>query len=320
MASRRDSLRTASRFLISRGLWLIFLELTVMNIGFSFNLSYQVVLLQVIWAFGWCMIAMAGLIHLPERAVLIFALAVIALHNTLDGIRPQQFGSLGWLWNILHVPGILTVGSMRVFALYPLIPWVAVMAAGYCLGALYQWPAEQRRKTLLRTGGTATVAFFVLRYVNVYADPLRWKIQSTLTLTVASFFRVQKYPPSLDYLLMTLGPALIFLAVMDRVRVREANPFRVFGRVPMFYYVLHFYSIHALAVVLGGIRYGRWDFLWQLPPAAQSAFPPGFPLDYGYSLSTVYLIWLSLVAALYFPCRWYMGMKQRSRSVWMSCL
>jgi uncharacterized membrane protein len=320
MMSRRGSTRTASRFLISRGLWLIFLEWTVLNIGFSFNLSYRFVLLQVIWAFGWCMIAMAGLIHVPRRAVLGFALAMIVLHNALDGVRPAQFGALSWLWNVLHVQALLTVGSMRVFVLYPLIPWIGVMAAGYCLGPVFQWEDDRRRKLLLRLGAGCTTAFFVLRFVNVYADSQPWSIQSTLTLTVISFFRVQKYPPSLDYLLTTLGPALIFLGVMDRVRVSEANPFRVFGRVPMFYYILHFYSIHALAVLLGGLRYGRWDFLLQLPPSAQGSFPPGFPLDYGNSLPVVYLIWLSLVAALYVPCRWYMGVKQRSRSAWVSYL
>jgi len=320
MTSRRGSLATASRFLITRGLWLIFLELTVLNIGFSFNLSYRIVLLQVIWVFGWSMIVMAGLIHLPRRAVLILAVGTIALHNSLDGIKPAQFGAVSWVWNVLHVQAFLRWGNMQVLVLYPLIPWIAVMAAGYCLGPVYQWPPERRRKFLLRLGAVSTAAFFVLRYVNVYADPQKWSIQSTFSLTVISFFRVLKYPPSLDYLLMTLGPALIFLAAMDRVRVSEANPFRVFGRVPMFYYILHFYSIHALSVVLAGLRYGRWDILWQLPPSAQGAFPPGFPLDYGYSLPVTYLIWFCLVAALYLPCLWYMRVKQRSRSPWLSYL
>lgn len=309
-----------SSFLVKRGVWLIFLECTILNLIFNFNLRFEVVILQVIWAFGWSMIAMAVLVRLPQRIVLILAVATIALHNTLDGIKPEQFGSLNWLWQVLHVPGMLKVGGVQVMLLYPLVPWVAVMAAGYCLGPVFLLTHEQRRRILLRMGAISTAGFFGLRFVNLYGDAQPWSVKSTFTLTVITFFRTQKYPPSLLYLLMTLGPALIFLALMDGVRVSETNPFRVFGRVPMFYYVLHFFSVHLLAVILAQVVYGRFDFVLRLPPSAMGFFPPGFPTDYGVNLFLTYVFWLSLVAALYFPCRWYMGMKQRSRSAWVSYL
>jgi hypothetical protein len=165
-----------------------------------------------------------------------------------------------------------------------------------------------------------TALFFLLRLANVYGDPQPWAPQSNITLTVISFFRTSKYPPSLEYLLMTLGPAILFLGLIDRIRVSENNPLRVFGRVPMFYYLAHFYSLHALAVVLSGLRYGRWDYFLRFPSALPGTPAPGIPADWGYSLGTVYVIWLSLVAALYFPCRWYMRVKQGSRSPWLSYL
>jgi uncharacterized membrane protein len=266
------------------------------------------------------MIVLAGLIWLPRRVVAIFAVLMIVLHNTLDGVKATRFGDLGLLWNLLHAPTIFPVGHTMIFALYPLIPWVAVMAAGYCFGSVMQMEESRRRPLLLRLGVALTALFFVVRWLNVYGDPQPWAPQRDLTLTVISFFRTSKYPPSLDYLLMTLGPAILFLGLIDRVRVSEYNPLRVFGRVPMFYYLAHFYSLHALAVVLSGLRYGRWDYFLHFPGAFTGMPDPGFPTDWGYSLGAVYVIWFLLVAALYFPCRWYMRVKQRSRSPWLSYL
>jgi uncharacterized membrane protein len=309
-----------SRHLVTRGLWLIFLEFTVLEFMWTFNFRYELVMLQVIWAIGWSMIVLAGLIWLPRRAVAIGAVAMMALHNTLDGVAPARFGKLALLWNILHVPTIFPIGQTMIFALYPLIPWVAVMAAGYCFGIVMQMEERRRRAILLRLGIVLTTLFLLIRFANVYGDPQRWAPQHDTTLTVISFFRTSKYPPSLDYLLMTLGPAILFLGLIDRLRVSENNPLRVFGRVPMFYYVAHFYLLHAVAVVLSGIRYGRWDYFLHFPLATTGMPDPNFPADWGYNLATVYVIWLSIVAALYFPCRWYMRVKQRSRSPWLSYL
>lgn len=309
-----------SRHLVTRGLWLIFLEWTVFELMWTFNFQYQIVVLQVIWVIGWSMIVLAGLIWLPRRVVAVFALGMIVLHNLLDGVSPAQFGSAGVLWNILHAPTIARVGHTTVFILYPLVPWIGVMAAGYCLGPVFQLPEDRRRRFLSRLGLALIAGFFVVRLANIYGDPQLWEQQRTLALTIMSFFRASKYPPSLVYLLMTLGPALLFLGLIDRVRVSANNPFRVFGRVPMFYYVLHFYLIHALAVLFSGLRYGRWDYFLHFPGALLGMPDPTFPKDWGYSLAATYMIWLGVLVILYFPCRWYMGVKQRSRSPWLSYL
>lgn len=301
----REGNRAVSRFLITRGLWLIFLELTVMNFSFSFRVPYDILLLQVIWAIGWSMIAMAALIWLPRRILAIFAVAMILLHNTTDGL---QIASP--IWSFLHVMTFTKIGDMPLLLAYPLIPWVGVMAAGFCLGDVIR-----RRSALLWIGAAMTFAFFALRFLNIYGDPAPWN-----GATAMSFFRATKYPPSLLYLLMTLGPALLLLGSLHRVRVAEFHPLRVFGRVPMFYYILHFYLIHGLAVVLAGLQYGDWTLLLGVPPSVSGSFPPGFPGDYGYGLGTTYLIWLAVVAALYLPCRWYMQFKQRSGAVWTSYL
>lgn len=299
-----------ARFLLTRGAWLVFLELTVMNFSFSFRVPYDLLLLQVIWAIGWSMIAMAALIWLPRRILAIVAVTMILLHNTTDGLRIASP-----IWNFLHVLTFTKIGEIPVLLAYPLIPWVGVMAAGFCLGDVLRLEPERRRPILLRMGAVFTLAFFLLRLLNLYGDPAPWDGASIL-----SFFRVTKYPPSLLYLLMTLGPALLLLAGLDRAHVAEFHPLRVFGRVPMFYYVLHFYIVHGLAVVMAGLRHGDWTLMLRVPPSVSGSFPPGFPQDYGYSLGTTYLIWIGIVAALYLPCKWYMKLKQRSRAAWTSYL
>lgn len=306
----REGNSVVSRYLITRGLWLILLELTVMNFSFSFRVPYELLLLQVIWVIGWSMIAMAALIWAPRRVLAIFAIAMLLFHNTTDGIQ-----SASPIWSFLHVMTFTKIGEMPLLLAYPLIPWVGVMAAGFCLGDVLRFEPERRRNVLLRLGAAMTIAFFVLRFLNIYGDPAPWDGS-----TVLSFFRATKYPPSLIYLLMTLGPAVLLLGWLDRIQVAEFNPLRVFGRVPMFYYVLHFYIVHGLAVVMAGLRYGDWTLMLRLPPAVSGSFPPGFPQDYGYSLGSTYIIWIGIVAGLYLPCRWYMQLKQRSRAAWTSYL
>jgi hypothetical protein len=176
----------------------------------------------------------------------------------------------------------------------------------------------RRRRVLLRLGITLTAAFFALRLWNVYGDPQPWAAQNSGTLTIVSFFRTTKYPPSLDYLLMTLGPAILAMSLIDRVRVSENHPLRVFGRVPMFYYICHFYLIHAVALLFSGLRYGRWDYFLHAPGALLGLPDPNFPRDWGYNLAEVYVIWLAIVVILYFPCRRYLLVKQRSQSPWLS--
>jgi uncharacterized membrane protein len=313
-AEKRRSRGEVSRHLIARGLWLIFIECTIMEFAWTFNFHYQLVVLQVIWVIGWGMILLAGLIWLPPRIVAAISLWMIVAHNAFDRV------SLPGLWAILHRPTVIKAGATPIFELYPLIPWVGVLWAGYCFAPVLKFDEERRRRVLVRLGLALTLAFFVLRAINGYGDPQRWSSQSSFELTVISFFRTSKYPPSLIYLLMTLGPALLALGLMDRVRVSDNNPLRVFGRVPMFYYLCHFYLIHALALVVSWLRYGRWDYFTHLPGALIGLPDPTFPPDWGFNLGGAYLIWAALVAFLYFPCRWYMGVKQRSGAWWLSYL
>lgn len=322
LSSRRGrSLASLSRFLWTRGLWLLFIEFLVLSLALNFTWPPRLIPLQVIWALGWSMIALSVLLYVPWRPLLAGSLAVIALHNTLDGIPPEAFGSFAWLWHILHVPfaAFPLPGGITAMALYPLIPWVAVMSAGYCFGRVYDLEPDRRRRMLWILGASLTLAFVALRLANVYGDPSPWSAQATPSFTLLSFLRATKYPPSLLYLLMTLGPSILTLAALDRTEVSDANPFLAFGRVPLFYYLLHFYLLHALMAVFAWFQYGRMDFVFQIPKAVNPA-AVGYPPGYGYSLGATYLIWLGAVALLYLPCRWFVEVKRRHRSAWLSYL
>lgn len=317
---KRGMSRTAlSAFLVRRGLWLVVVEMTFVLFAATFNFSYRYIVWQVIWVIGWSMVALAALLYVPWRALLAFSVVMIAGHNLLDGVVPEQFGSLGWLWKVLHVgptPIELAEGH-TVLMIYPLIPWVGVMSAGFCFGRAFDLETAQRRRVLLGLGLALTVAFVVLRLVNMFGDPDPWSSQSTPTMTFLSFLRTTKYPPSLLYLLMTLGPSLIALRFLDGISVGQRNPLLVFGRVPFFFYVVHWYALHLAALLFAWMRYGRFDFLFGLPPSLLP-FSVGYPADYGYALSTVLVIWLAIVAVLYPLCRWFADVKARYRAAWLS--
>jgi len=320
LQSRRGKSRAeVARFLLSRGLWLVVLELTFVRwLGWRMNFGNDQIFLWVFWALGMSMIALAGLIYLPWKASLSVSVAVILLHNAFDALTPAQFGSLGWLWKILHAPdAIAPSASMLIFTNYTLVPWIFVMAAGYGFGRVVDLAPGTRQALLVRLGTALTVAFVLLRWSNLYGDPNPWSPQPTLLLTVASFLNCTKYPPSLLYLLMTIGPGILLLGLIDRARLSEGNPLIVFGRVPLFYYLLHLPLIHGLAIVLFGARYGRTDFLFHNPPSLLGP-TEGFPADYGYSLVGVYVVWIAVVVALYPACRWFAALKQRNRSAVLS--
>lgn len=302
--SRGKTKREQSLFLITRGLWLIVIDISVVNIGWSFEVGFHFTVLQVIWAIGWSMIVLAGLIYLKPLYVGLFGLVMIAIHNTLDGIHAADFTSGGWLWNVLHETGMLVLpDGRRIFTLYPLIPWVGVMAAGYWCGQLYKQDAAFRTRVLLRTGIGALLLFVILRFVNIYGDLHPREVYATGWQTVLSFINVTKYPPSLDYLLLTLGPACIFLSLIDSVQLRMAHPALVFGRVPFFYYLLHLYLARSMVYVVAWITGVKTEQEWT-----------------GFGLPGVYLIWLIVLVILYFPCRWYMGVKARRTDWWLSYL
>lgn len=324
--ARGKSVQEVSRFFWTRGLWLVFLELTVVTFGWNFNFA-RVFLVQVIWALGWSMVAMALLVRLPMRWIAAIGIAMIALHNLLDRVTPASWGHLSGLWKVLHAPGVVHITpSFGFFTGYPLVPWIGVMAVGYAMGALVLRP--DRRKLLFYFGAGLTVAFFVLRGVNLYGNGALgalgglsdtvgpWKAQNTITLTVIAFFNTMKYPPSLDYLLMTLGPALMVLAWFDGMKAeRGVGRFLlIFGRVPMFYYVLHIYLLHCMAILVGPLFHQPVEWLWRGDFILGSR-----PENYGHGLPIVYLMWAIVVAVLYFPCKWYMEFKARHRDWgWLS--
>jgi uncharacterized membrane protein len=308
--SRGRSKKSLSWFLLTRGLWLMFLEATVMQFAWNFAWGFPIFLI-VIWALGLSMIVLAGLVFLPEMAVAAIALAMIFGHNLLDGIQPASFGSLAGIWNLLHAPGFAIPG--KVFIAYPLIPWVGVMALGFALGRVYRWEPADRRRFLLRAGAGAIVTFLVLRGFNLYGNPAQWAVQDTPAMTVASFLNTLKYPPSLHFLLMTLGPAFILLALFERVRGKLADFAMVYGRVPFFYFILHIFIIHLLAYAFAVAQGGTGSFL--------GLDISSYPEWYGTSLPGVYLAWAIVVLICYVPCRMYADFKRRRTDLmWPSYL
>jgi uncharacterized membrane protein len=315
LSLRKKTVPELSRFLLTRGVWLIVLELVILRcFAYQFNVDYQMTMLVVLWALGWSMIALSALVHLPVAAVTAFGLVMIATHNLLDGLRATSP-----LMVVLHGPGfVINTPAHAVFASYPLIPWIGVTAVGFGLGQLYAWTPARRRAFLGWTGALATAAFVVLRAVNAYGDPSRWRTQASSATTVLSFLNTTKYPPSLLFLLMTLGPALLMLRAADAGTPRWLQPALVIGKVPLFYYVLHFALIHLLAVAVCGIRYHDVHWMFESPDVARYPFTP--PPGWGYPLPIVYAVWSAVVVSLYPLCRWYAALKQRRHDPWLSYL
>lgn len=313
LSLRKKSKGELSRFLFTRGLWLIFLELTVTRcLGWQFNFDYHVTLLLVLWALGWAMIVLSALVYLPASMVATFGAVMIATHNLLDSVQ-----SSNPLWSILHSPNFIVNNPGRIiFVTYALIPWIGVTAAGYGLGQIYRWPSERRKAFLLPLGIGLVVAFFILRGVNIYGDPSRWNTQRSAAFTVLSFLNTTKYPPSLLYLLMTLGPAMLFLWAVDAGTPGWLRPALTIGKVPMFYYLLHIPLIHLIAVGVCYARYGQAHWMFESPGLGE--FPITPPPGWGYSLPIVYLVWACVVLTLYPLCLWFAGLKQRRSDAWLS--
>lgn len=319
LALARRSPAGLARFLGTRGLWLVALEVTGVRLLWQFNADYRVTILNVLWALGWSMVALGALVRLPPGWVGALGVAVVASHNLADGVAPAGFGALAPVWTVLHQPGpLLVTPRATVFLAYPLVPWIGVMAAGYGLGPVFAWPAARRRAVLLRTGAGLTLAFVLLRALNGYGDPQPWAPQRSALFTALSFLNTTKYPPSLLFLLMTLGPALLALRALDGGTPRLLRPALVVGRVPFFYYLLHVALAHTLAVAVCAVRYGAVHWMFESPsldrfPVTQ---PPGWPAP----LPWVYAAWVTVVALAYPCCRWYAGVKARRTDAWLSYL
>lgn len=316
--SRGKNRGELARFLLTRGLWLIVLEFTVVRFGWTFSFDYHLTFAVVLWALGWSMIVMAGLIYLPVWATATIGIVMIAGHNLFDSFRPESFGSFRWLWLVLHDTGVLRLSPSRILVVtYPLVPWIGVMAAGYGFGVLLRKERSERRKLLLKLGMGLSVAFVLIRAINLYGDPGPWKAQPSWFWSILSFINCEKYPPSLLFLLMTLGPSIIVMALFDRDLGALTRPIVIFGRVPLFYYLLHFQLIHLITLALSYAKYGQAPWLFTNPPWSPGLMT-AFPKGYGYGLGVVYLAWIATVIILYPACRWFAGVKRRRQEAWLS--
>ena len=302
---RGRSTEELSRFLLIRGLWLILIDLTLIKFGWRFELDPYRLGAGVIFVIGASMVALAALIWLPRWAIAGVSLIMIAGHNLFDGVRAEELGGASWAWHLLHEPGLVSLGhGVNLYVLYPLIPWIGVMAAGYLLGPVMQLEERTRQRVLFGLGAAVTLGFIVLRATNLYGDPASWTPQQTLLSTVLSFLNCEKYPPSLLYLMMTLGPALMLLASFEHARGAFARLLATFGQVPFFYYVVHIYLIHGLAVTTAFAMNGA---LTSTPAI-------------GLSLPGVYVVWLLVLVLLYPICRWFAELKEHGSGWWWSYL
>ncbi len=305
---------TLSWFLLTRGLWLILIEFTLVGFGWTLSFTSGVFIAQVMWAIGGSMIVLAALVHLPRWTIVAIAIAMIAGHNLLDGIQGQSLGSASWIWKLLHQPARLEISPhVTLLVIYPLLPWPAVMALGYVLGPLYKGSSEFRRLFLVLAGLALIVGFTLLRASNIYGDPAAWAAQTTWPGTILSFLDCEKYPPSLLFLMMTLGPALVLLGASERANGAVVHWFTTFGRVPFLFYVVHLPIIHGLAVLLAWFTFG--DISWMF-----GSFLANKPLDYGLGLPGIYVVWLAVLLALYPLCAWFAGLKRRRHDWWLSYL
>ena len=307
-----------SALLLTRGIWLIVLELTIISIGWSFWFP-PLPFMQVIWAIGWGMIALAGLVWLPAPVVLGVGLAIVAGHNLLDPITPDQLGAAAPLWTVLHEGGPLFFnGAPVAFAAYPILPWIGVIAAGYGMGALFVRAPQLRERTILVLGALMLAAFVGLRLLNQYGDPTPWSARETWGDVIMAFLDVTKYPPSLQFTLVTLGVVFALWPLLARLRGRVASVLSTFGAVPFFFYVLHIYLVHALAMAAnaatGRDPSGMLNFMVNSFTGAQGVQELGFSLPY------VYVAWAIVLALLYPLCRYWQGLKARRRDWRLSYL
>ena len=297
-----------SRFLLIRGIWLVLLELTVIRVGWTFNFDFAHYLMAgVIWVIGWCMIIMSAMVHARPRTVGIIGVAITVLHNAVMGPLMSVLPFLGESWKVLYIgPAQGPLNGTPLIVLYSIIPWIGVMAAGYWFGTVLAMEPARRNRICLRLGLGATALFLLLRATNLYGDPRPWTSMQMPQLL--AFLNTTKYPASLSFLLMTLGPTIALIPLLDRARGRVAQWLTVFGRVPFFYYLLHIPLIHALAVIVSLIRTGSANpWLFTNHPMAPGDLPEG----YMWGLGLLYLVWAIAVVLLYFPSRWYAELKAR---------
>jgi len=301
-----------SFFLFTRGLWLVIAELFIVTLEWTFNPHYPTFILQVIWAFGISMMVLSLLIHLPRPALLLIGIVLVAGHNALDNVHVAGNGMAAFGWALLHEQNFgFHFGAIDPLVGYPVLPWIGIITLGYCLGSLYAQDVdpEVRKRSLRNLGIGAILLFIILRWSNIYGDHAHWSTQRNFAYTILSFLNTTKYPPSLLYALMTLGPALLFLRSIDG-EVPAALRFTiVYGRVPMFYYIVHFALVHLTAAIVALALNGSAHWMFESPSLDRYPFtaPPGW----GFPLPVVYLVWLCVVVSLYPACRWYASLRAK---------
>ena len=320
ISQQRKTKKELSRFLFTRGLWLIILEVTVVRFGMLFQLYYDVVIFQVIWVIGFSMVLLAFTIRLPFNAILTLGLLITFGHDILHTFNVSGNDAFVILWTFAHQPSLIELApGVSGLVMYPFLPWFGILLLGYCLGEWFTkgFDPELRRHLLLRVGALAILLFLVLRSFNLYGDPSPWAQQGSAAYTLLSFLNVTKYPLSLQYTLITLGPVLIGLALLNNVRVKSTHPLAVFGRVPLFYYVLHFYLLHLGALLLYLINTGK--SISEIDFHFTAGFG-GLPAGYGYSIIAAYIAWIAVVSILYPLCNAYNRYKSTHQNWWLSYL
>jgi len=314
-AERTANIKETAWYLFTRGIWLILVEVVIVNFAWTFDVTYSFIILQVIWAIGISMVILSVLVFLPKSLILVIGTILVFGHNALDLVTVQGTSARDFIWYALHQPNAVFINSTHVINfVYPVLPWIGLMALGYVLGAFYKkdFPVEQRKRWLLIIGVCATLLFIALRGLNLYGEPHPWQIQASPVFSLMSFLNTTKYPPSLHFLLMTMGPALIFLAAVENAGYRLAKPVIVFGRVPFFFYIVHLYIIHALAMLM--LFYKGRD--WSEYILSARGIASGSLSNFGLRLEAVYLVWMLVILLLYPICIGYQRYKDGNSSKW----
>ena len=321
LQSERKTRKQLAIFLLTRGLWLMLLEHTIVNFAWSFNPHFLFFRMAVIWALGFCMIVLAALIFLPKQIILIIGLLILFTHNMLDGIHASGNGFGDFLWAEFHERRRFLIGGRVVATGYPILAWIGIMALGYCFGGLYRkgMDAVARKKQLLIIGSGAILLFLLLRAINLYGDKSPWAIHSSFIMTICSFFNTTKYPPSLMYALMTLGPSIMFLAISEKPLGWLGKKIMIFGRVPLFFYILHLFLIHLLAI--GAVVWSGRPWTDMILIGNTNANDSPWLAGYGFSLGITYIVWMLIILVLYPICKWYDKYKISHREKrWLSYL
>jgi len=316
----KKSRRELSFFLLTRGIWLVLAECLIVTLGWTFNPSYHLIILQVIWAIGVSMILLSAMVWLDKRLILGIGILLIGAHDLLDTVHFPGTGAASVLWALLHERATFPAGHFSFMIFYPIVPWIGIMAVGYCLGSWYSpgYDPAKRRRALLSLGLGAIALFILLRSGNFYGEPAHWSTQKNFLFSILSFLKTTKYPPSLLYILMTLGPALIFLSLAEKPLNAFTSKIAVFGRVPMFYYITHIFLVHGLAVLAVVLSGHKWtDMVLTNWVASQPELK-----GYGFNLVTVYIVWATVILILYPLCKRYDRYKRANQSTkrWLSYL